>query len=270
MPASPALSQRPHLPSSTIRRDQYRATLSATIGGEVTDTGGANPTVTLYWGNNDGGTTPGNWDDSVSFGNQSESFSTGLTGLNPATTYYFRAFASNNAGDDWANSTATFSTGAPPNPPTIVNNAASSVDFTNATLNGTVTNTGGETPNVTIYYGDNDGGTNTGSWDNFVTVGAQSGAFSSELINLTSNTTYFFRALAQNSGGTSWAPSTENLTTLAYSLATLTNSAATNITGTAAQVSGDVTSTGGDIPTITIYYGDNDGGTTSWQLGRFH
>ena len=235
---------------------------SATIGGEVTENAGSSPTVTLYWGDNDGGTTPGNWDNSIPLGGQTGIFSSGITGLTPATTYYFRAFASNGAGDDWANSTANFSTGAPPNPPTIVNNAASSVDFTNATLNGTVTNTGGETPNVTIYYGDNDGGTNTGSWDNFVTVGAQSGAYSSELINLTSNTTYFFRALAQNSGGTSWAPSTENLTTLAYSLATLTNSAATNITGTAAQVSGDVTSTGGDIPTITIYYGDNDGGTT--------
>lgn len=240
---------------------------TATVGGEVTDTGGANPTVTLYWGDNDGGTTPGNWDNSVSFGSQSGVFSTGLTGLNPATTYYFRTFASNNAGDDWANSTATFSTGSPPDPPTVVNIPASSVNYTIANLNGAVTDTGGETPVVTIYYGDNDGGTNTGSWDNFVSVGAQSGAFSSELINLTSNTTYFFRARALNSGGTTWASSTASFTTLSYALAALSNSPATNITGTAAQVGGEVTSTGGDIPTVTIFYGDNDGGTTpgSWD-----
>ena len=236
---------------------------SATIGGEVTDTGGANPTVTIYWGDNDAGTTAGSWDNAINLGAQGGVFSAGLTGLSPSTTYYFRCFASNGAGDDWANSTATFSTGAPPDPPTVVNNPATGVGFIQADLNGTVTATGGETPNVIVYYGDNDGGTTPGDWDDSVSIGAQSGAFTTDLFGLTHDTTYYFRAFAENSGGAAWAPSTESFTTDAFSLPAITNTAASSITGAAAEIGGDVTSTGGNPPTVTIYWGDDDAGTAA-------
>jgi hypothetical protein len=239
---------------------------TASLGGEVTVTGGVNPSVTLYWGDNDGGTTPGNWDAAIPFGAQGGNFSTGVSGLTPATTYSFRCFASNSAGDDWANDTATFSTGAPPDPPIVINTAANGVTFSTAELNGTVTATGGETPNVTIYFGDDDGGTVPGSWDDSVAIGAQSGAFSNSLFALTHDTTYYFRAFAQNSGGSTWAPSTTNFTTAAYSLPAVINSPGSNITGTAAQVGGEVTATGGDASMATIYWGASDGGTNvvSW------
>lgn len=240
---------------------------SATIGGQVTDAAGGSSSVILYWGDNDGGTTPGNWDNAIPFGGQTGAFSTGINGLTPATTYYFRSFASNSAGTDWANSSATFSTGAASNPPTVVNNAASGITFTDADLNGMVTSTGGETPNVTIYFGDNDGGTLAGNWDGSVNVGAQSGSFSNSLFALTHNTTYFYRAFAENSGGSNWAPSTAIFATMGYGLPVVVNNAVTNITGTAAQAGGDVTSTGGDAPAVTLYWGDNDGGTVagSWD-----
>ncbi len=240
---------------------------NATLGGAVTDAGGANPSVTLYWGDNDAGTRAGSWDHAIHLGNQGGAFSSGVSGLTPATTYYFRSFASNSAGEDWANSTATFSTGDPPDPPSIVNLAASGVSFIEADLNGSVTATGGETPNVTIYYGDNDGGTSVGSWDDAVSIGAQSGAFSTDLFGLTHDTTYFFRAFAQNSGGSAWAPSSASFTTAAFSLPAVINSAASDLTGAAAKVGGEVTSTGGDAPEVTIYWGDNDAGTAagSWD-----
>ena len=239
----------------------------ATLGGDVTDTGGANPDVIIYWGDNDAGTTAGNWDNSIDLGKQGGAFTSGISGLTPSTFYFFRCFASNSAGDDWADSTATFSTGAPPNPPTIVNNAATGIGFIEADLNGTVTATGGETPNVTLFYGDNDGGTNPGSWDSGVSLGAQSGAFTTDLFGLTHDTTYYFRAFAENSGGSSWASSTANFTTNAFSPPTVTNVAASNVTGAAAVIGGSVTSTGGDPPDLTIYWGDNDAGTTtgSWD-----
>jgi hypothetical protein len=240
---------------------------SATIGGEVTDTGGANPITTIYWGDNDGGTSAGSWDNAINLGAQSGVFTSGLTSLAPSTTYYFRCFVSNGAGDDWANSTATFSTGAPPNAPVVVNSAATGVGYIEADLNGSVTSTGGETPNVTIYFGDNDGGTVPGSWDDAVSVGAQSGAFTTNLFGLTNDTTYYFRAFAENSGGTDWAPSTASFTTNAFSLPSVINTAVTNITGAAAEVGGSVTATGDDPPAITIYFGDDDAGTNpgSWD-----
>lgn len=234
---------------------------SATIGGQIIDAGNSTPTVTIYWGDNDAGTTAGSWDHSVSLGGQTGTFSTDLTGLDPSTTYFYRCFVSNSAGEDWADSTSSFTTLSPPDPPTVVNSAATGVGFIEADLNGTVTSTGGEVPIVTIYFGDNDGGTNAGAWDDSVVLGNEAEAFTTNLFGLTNGTTYFFRAFAANGGGGAWAPSTEAFTTMAFSPPTVTGNEATSITGTAAGISGEVTETGDDPPVITIYYGDNEGGT---------
>lgn len=241
---------------------------SATLPGEVTDTGGATPSVTIYWGDNDAGTTTGNWDKSANLGNQAGPFSTSITGLSPSTTYFFRAFATNEAGSDWANSTSSFTTQAPPNPPSVVNSAATGVGFVEADLNGNVTSTGGEAPEVIIYYGDNDGGTTPGNWDEGVNLGAQTGTFTTDLFGLSDDTTYYFRAFAQNSGGSAWAPSTASFVTNAFSLPAVETSPATGITGTAAGVGGSVTDTGNDPPNITLFWGTNDGGTNALNWGN--
>ncbi|RLF51328.1 MAG: hypothetical protein DRN24_05155, partial [Thermoplasmata archaeon] len=83
---------------------------TATLRGEVTDTGGEAPTVTIYYGDNDGGTSPGNWDHSVNMGAQSSTFSKYVTGLTSGDLYYYRCYASNPAGDDWADSSEKFFT----------------------------------------------------------------------------------------------------------------------------------------------------------------
>ena len=233
----------------------------ATIGGEVTETGGVMPAVTLYWGDNDGGTTPGAWEGSIDIGTQGGSFTTGISSLAPGTTYYFRSFASHGGGDAWASTTASFVTGALPNAPGVINTVATAVTFNEADLNGAVVATGGEIPNVTIYFGDNDGGTVPGNWDDAVSVGAQSGNFSNSLFLLTAGTTYYFRAFAENSGGSAWAPTSASFSTVAYSSPTVSTAAASNITATAVQLGGTVTSIGGDAPVVSVFWGDNDGGT---------
>ncbi len=88
---------------------------SARLNGEITGTGGQNPTVTVYWGDNDGGTTPSSWDYNVNLGAKSAgTFYTDIINLNPNTTYYYRCYAANSSDSDWADSTKTFSTLAPP------------------------------------------------------------------------------------------------------------------------------------------------------------
>lgn len=244
---------------------------TATLAGQVTNTGNEDPNVTLYWGNNDGGTNPLAWDAAISFGVQDGVFSAGISGLTGATTYYFRSFASNSGGDDWANATSNFTTLTPPNPPGVVTGPATNVSFTSADLNGMITSTGGEDPEVTLYYGDNDGGTNVELWDSSVSIGTRSGSFTTgpddSPLNLTQNTTYFYRAFAENSGGLAWSPTSANFTTLAFALPVVTQTAATNITATAAQINGEVTSTGNDPPEVMIFYGETDGGTSpgSWD-----
>ncbi|MGD0352445.1 MAG: ice-binding family protein [Dehalococcoidia bacterium] len=108
-PATPALGA-PTVTNST-GAGSITAT-SARLNGAITDTGGENPTVIVYWGDNDGATNAVSWDHSVNLGTQSASFSTGITDLNRGTTYYYRCFASNSGGSDWPDSSATFNTAA--------------------------------------------------------------------------------------------------------------------------------------------------------------
>jgi hypothetical protein len=81
------------------------------LNGEVTSTGGQSPIVHVYWGDNDGGTTTGNWDHDVNLGTLGAgTFYTDISGLAAVTTYYYRCYASNSVGSDWADSTASFTT----------------------------------------------------------------------------------------------------------------------------------------------------------------
>jgi hypothetical protein len=239
----------------------------ASIGGTVSGTGGESPNVTIYWGDNDGGTSPGSWDNSVDVGVQNGAFSTNLGGLATGTDHFFRCFAINSAGSAWASSTATFTTAVPASPPVVTNLAATSVSFLSAELNGEVTSTGGEAPTVSVYWGTVDGGSNAAAWQNSINLGIQSNSFTFELGALQHSTTYFYRCFAGNSGGTDWTNSTESFTTQSVLPATLTIDDAVDVTGVSARVGGAVTGTGGDSPTVTIFYGTTDGGTTpgSWQ-----
>lgn len=240
---------------------------SVTIGGEVTDTGGESPAVILYWGDNDGGTQAELWDESVGLGRQAGTFTSQLSGLQPGTTYFFRSFASNGGGSGWAGSTASFTSGALPGPPSVVNLPPSSVTFTSAEVRGEVVDTGGESPSVTIYFGDNDGATNPGGWDDSVVLGTESGVFSNSLFNLSAGTTYYYRTYVENSGGWAWAPNAVSFETADYEAPTVGTRAAANITGSAARMSGEVLSAGGEAPTVILYWGTTDGGVDpqAWQ-----
>ena len=122
----------------------------ATLAGEVTDPGGPVAMVTIFYGDDDAGSNALAWDDSLDLGEQGGVFSSVVTGLAPDTTHYFRVFASNAAGSDWADASASFTTAPPPDPPAVVNHPATGIGFTVATLGGEVTSTGGELPEVTI------------------------------------------------------------------------------------------------------------------------
>ena len=86
-------------------------TSAARLNGEVTSTGGEDPTVHIYWGDNDGGMTTGNWDKVEPLGTKgNETFYQEISNLSPNTTYYYRCYATNSAGSDWADSSASFTT----------------------------------------------------------------------------------------------------------------------------------------------------------------
>ncbi|MFT5413413.1 MAG: hypothetical protein ACI9NC_006167, partial [Verrucomicrobiales bacterium] len=239
---------------------------SATLNGNVTETGDAAPSITIYYGDDDAGIEAGNWDNSVNLpGTHSDAFNIAVSGLNPGTTHFFRALATNISGSAWAPDTATFATTALA--PTIANLPATDIQTTSAVIGSDVTDTGGETPIVTLYWGTSDGGTTPGSWGNTELAGAQSGAGTATITGLSTGSTYFFRAFASNGGGSTWAPSTASFTTESPVPPSVENRAADGISGTSANLRGEVTGLGFDAPSVTIYYGTSDGGnnTGAWN-----
>ena len=85
---------------------------SATLGGYLSWTGGSPATVSVYWGTSDGGMNKSAWSHTNDFGVQG----TGLLSTNigfgvSGTTYYYRFYAMNGAGETWASSSASFIAG---------------------------------------------------------------------------------------------------------------------------------------------------------------
>jgi GH25 family lysozyme M1 (1,4-beta-N-acetylmuramidase) len=98
---------------------------SARLNGEITDTGGEHPKVTIYWGQTDGGMNANSWAYNSGEGSVGkQTFSVDISGLTPGTPYYYRCCAINSAGKTWASSTAKFATLQNLNAPTVALQAA--------------------------------------------------------------------------------------------------------------------------------------------------
>ncbi|MDD5522887.1 MAG: DUF2341 domain-containing protein [Kiritimatiellae bacterium] len=83
---------------------------SAWINGYLVITGGAPTTVSVYWGETDGGTNELTWGNVINFGiTGAGPLTTNVTGLSVASTYYYRYYASNSYGECWAPYSTIFS-----------------------------------------------------------------------------------------------------------------------------------------------------------------
>ncbi|HUU92737.1 MAG TPA: lamin tail domain-containing protein, partial [Phycisphaerae bacterium] len=157
--------------------------------------------------------------------------------------------------------------GHPFGAPEVVNVPATEVGPFSARLGGEILVTGGEAPNVTLYYGDHDGGTDPGLWDHAVDLGPCISDFSTVVGGLDSGTPYYFRTFARNSFDSAWAPASEAFVTTTVSAPSVANRPATNVGAFSAWLNGEVTDTGNDPPLVTVYYGASDGGTDpgAWE-----
>ncbi|MBE3096092.1 MAG: lamin tail domain-containing protein [Planctomycetes bacterium] len=200
---------------------------SARIGGQVVSTGGQSPNAWIYFGDNDGGTVAGNWDACIDLGTQTGEFSGLISNLSPGTTYYYRVFAENSVGSAWAPTTASFTTLVAA-APSVINLAAAQVGAYSARLYGRVTDTGNDSPLVTVYYGTHDGGTNPAGWDHAIDLGVQSGEFYGAVSQLDPTTTYYFAAHARNAVGEAWAAPSLSFQTLTPSPLAVTEFMADN------------------------------------------
>lgn len=232
----------------------------ASLTGEVIETGVGAPEITVFWGAADGGLNAAAWERSRTLaGTHGGAFSTAVDGLQPGTLVYFTARATNGAGVSWSAAAESFET--LPLPPVVENLAATEVSATTATVGAQVISAGSLSPQVTVFYGTSDGGTEAGAWAGSLPLGAFTGSGNGVIGGLAPATSYWFRCRAENAGGDAWATASGNFTTLTVNRPAVANRSASGVTGTSANLRGEVLSTGNDVPTVTLFYGPADGGT---------
>ncbi|NQU32712.1 MAG: hypothetical protein HQ521_05705 [Bacteroidetes bacterium] len=177
------------------------STATATGNGNVTDLGAPNPTQHGVCWNTAG--TPSISDDKTiqGFVSTTGAFTSDITGLNANTTYYVKAYVTNNAGTSYG---AEVNFATLPEGSAVTTQAVSSIALTTATGNGNVTDLGAPNP---TQHGVcwNTAGTPSIS-DDKTEEGSVSttGAFTSDITGLIINTTYYVRAYATNNAGTSY------------------------------------------------------------------
>ena len=126
-------------------------------------------------------------------------FSTTISGLSPNTTYYVRAYAKNARGVAYGLIKSFSTTNGLP---TVTTNNVSSITSSSAACGGNVTSDGGYTVTVRgVCWSTNQYPTVSNS---HTTNSGGTGSFTSTMTGLSAGTTYYVRAYATNSQGTSY------------------------------------------------------------------
>ncbi|MBE7451667.1 MAG: hypothetical protein HS111_23080 [Kofleriaceae bacterium] len=239
-------------PTMTTTAATSVASTTATLAG----TGNPNRAATTGWFRY-ATTNPGTCDDSfgtrapaaggtsLGAGSAAQAYSLGITGLAPATTYYYCAIGSNGEGLG-VGGVLSFTTLATP---TVTTSAATLVTTTSATLNGSANPNGATTTGWFRYSLTNPGTCN----DSFGTRAPTSGgaalgagtapvAYSQALGGLLPGQTYFYCAIASNSVGPAFGAVLQLTTTAAAP--SVTTAVPTGITTTTATLNGSANPNG--------------------------
>jgi hypothetical protein len=170
---------------------------SATSGGIISNSGGAIVTDRgVCWS-----TVPGptiNLPTKSRNGNGNGSFTSLLSNLIPGSTYFVRAYATNNVGTSYGDQLSFVTQ----NIPSVSTNSVTSITSTSAISGGNVINDGGSA--VTSRGVCWNTAVNPTITNSRTLNGSGIGAFSSTMTGLTPRTTYYVRAYSTNSWGTSY------------------------------------------------------------------
>ncbi len=99
----------------------------------------------------------------------------------------------------------------------LANQAASDLGMNSARLNGMLSSTGNQKPEVFMYWGQQDGGLEPLAWTHVEKLGARGdGAFSIKISGLQRNTRYVYRTVARSTLGEVWSASAQAFDTNEY------------------------------------------------------
>lgn len=236
------------LPAVTTNNVSAVTQNSAMCGGKVTSDG--NGTVTAFgvcWSTSQNPTID---DPCTVDGDGIGVFTSALTGLAPSTTYYVRAYATNEIGTAYGVQKTFITEDAPPGItiPTVTTNAVSDITQNGAVCGGNVTDDGNGTVTARgVCWSTNP---NPSLNDSHSSDGEGVGAYYSTLVGLTAGTTYYVRAYATNSAGTAYGEQKTFATETPpppVVIPTVTTAEVTGITAFNAICGGNVTDEGNDI-----------------------
>jgi outer membrane protein assembly factor BamB len=230
------------------------ASSSATLNGSL-DPHGLTTTVHFQYGT----TTNYGFTSAVQTqsGNTFRNVSANITGLTANTTYHFRIVATNSAGTTFGGD-RTFITLSTTEPPAVITNPATSIASFSATLNGSL-NPRGSSTNVYFQFG------LTTSYGHTTAMQTQTGngprPISASISGLGASTTYHFRIVGHNGGGSVFGNDRTFTTLTATGPPIVTTNPATNIGSLSATLSGSLNPHGLNT---TVYF--QYGMTTSYGL----
>ena len=215
---------------------------SATCSGNIADDGGCPITERGFCWSTTPNPTLENNDLHIAAGSGTGEFSVALADLTPDATYYVRAYAISILGTTYADDEKDFVTRD--GIPVVATSDICDITATSATCGGNITADGncpviergicfGTSPNPTLE--------NNAPHE---TLGDGIGEFSTTLTDLTPDMTYYVRAYAINSLGTTYAQDEKSFTTK-DGIPVLITHDVSDITATSAKCSGNITDDGG-------------------------
>ncbi|HPG38149.1 MAG TPA: sugar-binding protein [bacterium] len=171
-----------------------------------------------------------------------------ISGLTPNTIYHYRVVATNSGGKSFGDD-AIFTTTA--NLPFVFTSPATNITQSTAILNGYV-NPNGVSAIVKFQYGVSESYGSEITAASSPVTGTETTSVQASLNGLTPNTTFHYRVLATNSGGTTFGEDA-TFATIGNPAFVIT-SAATNVTDSSATLNGFVNANG-ISSTVTFQYG---------------
>ena len=187
-------------PTVTTTAASGTTSSSATGGGNVTSQGSTSVTARgVCWSTSQSPTTASS---KTSDGIGTGSFTSSITGLTASTTYYVRAYATNSAGTSYGSQVSFTTSAGTGTAPTVTTTAITGVTTNAASGGGNVTSQG--SASVTARGVCWSTSQNPTTLDSKTSDVSGTGSFTSSITGLSPSTTYYVKAYATNSAGTSY------------------------------------------------------------------